>query len=159
MHARNQIIEAMASILSRNPVAWKSVAVTSEPSARQIWPYLMVYPDGDQGDAVINITVSDPAMHDREMTVFARGMLKAPTDSTLMQGMVDKCSGEIDKKITQAALRAQLPNSSSMTLAPIATNWRLVLAEDDPDGIDHIEVFSSWRIGYSVLEGSPEVLI
>ena len=159
MHARNQIIEAMASVLSKNPVAWKSVAVTSEPSSRQIWPYLMVYPDGGQGDAVINITINDTAMYDREMVVFTQGMLKAPTDAALIQGMVDKCSGEIDQKLTRSALHAQLPNSSSMTFAPINTNWQLVLAEDDPDGIDHIQVISSWRIGYSVLEGSPDTLI
>lgn len=153
MHARQQIREAVATVLSRNPVAWKhdSVTQTRIPATRQIWPYLMVFAESETSG---QLTVNDPAVYEREVTITVAGMLKMPTDTSIIEDKMDECAAEIEKKLTQSALRNELQQIQSLTL--ISTSMEVVQEED---GIDHGEVITSWRISYSTLEGSPDVLI
>ncbi len=151
MHARQQIREAVAAILSRTPVAWKLVTQTRIPSNRQIWPYLMVFSESESSS---QSTVNDPCVYERELILTVAGMLKMSTDTSIIEDKMDECAAEIEQKLTQSALRAELEQVKSITL--INTSMEVVQEED---GIDHGEVITSWRISYATLEGSPDTLI
>lgn len=153
MHARQKIREAVATVLSRNPVVWKHDAVTQTriPSTRQIWPYLMVFAESETSS---QLTVNDPCVYEREVTITVAGMLKMPTDTSIIEDKMDECAAEIEQKMTQSALRNELSQIQSLTL--ISTSMEVVQEED---GIDHGEVITSWRISYATLEGSPDTLI
>src|SRR5688500_12012197 len=151
MHTRQQIREAVATVLSRTPLAWNSVTQPRVPSTRQIWPYLMVFAESE---ASSQSTVNDPCVYERELIITVAGMLKMPTDTSIIEDKIDEVAAEIEQKLTQSALRAELQQIQSLTL--VSTSMEVVQEED---GIDHGEVITSWRISYSTLEGSPEVLI
>ena len=152
-HARQQIREAVARLLAANPIAWKSVTESRIASTRQIWPYLMVFAESDFAE---QSTVNDPCIYSREVTISVAGMLKLPGtgDTYTIEDRMDECAAEIETKLTQSALRAEL--SQVQTLALVSTSMEVILEDD---GIDHAEVILQWRIGYSTEEGSPETLI
>lgn len=152
MHARQQIREAIARLLAANPVAWKSVTESRIASTRQIWPYLMVFADGELSE---QIDATDPGVYDRTVTINVAGMLKLPGtgDTYTIEDRMDECAAEIEAKLTQSALRDEVPIG---TVALTSTSMEVILEED---GIDHGEVILQWRIGYSTLEGFPGSLI
>ncbi|SEN70941.1 hypothetical protein SAMN05216404_106153 [Nitrosospira multiformis] len=150
-HARQQIREAVAAVLSRNPVPWKTVTKTRIPATMQIWPYLMVFAESESSS---QLTVNDPCVYEREVTITVAGMLKLPTNTSIIEDKMDECAAEIEQKLTQSTLRNELQQIQSLTL--ISTSMEVVQEED---GIDHGEVITSWRISYSTLEGSPDTLI
>jgi hypothetical protein len=153
MHARQQIREAVKTILSRAPVAWSSVIGSRIASTMQRWPYLMVFADSEQSDAV---TVNDPCVYDRTLILTVAGMLRLPGtgDTYTIEDKMDECAAEIETKLTQSALRGEV--AQVQTLSLVSTSMEVVIEDD---GVDHAEVITSWRIGYSTLEGSPETLI
>lgn len=148
-HARQRIREAVAKILSRNSVTWKSVTESRIASTRQIWPYLMVFVTDEQSSPS---TVDEPTRYGREMTLSVAGMLRLPGtgDTYTIEDKMDEVAAEIETKLTQAALRAEVSQVQTLSLANTSME---VILEDD--GIDHAEVILSWRINYSTLEGFP----
>lgn len=153
MHARQKIREAVAAVLSRNPVAWKSVTESRIASTRQIWPYLMVFAESEQSGQT---TIGDPCVYGRDLTISVAGMLKLPGtgDTYTIEDKMDAVAAEIETKLTQSALRAEIPQVQSLSL--INTSMDVILEDD---GIDHADVILSWRVGYSTLEGFPDSLI
>ena len=153
MHARQQIREAVAAILSRQPIAWKLVTETRIASTRQIWPYLMVFSEGESAQPT---TVSNPCVYGRELTITVAGMLRLPGtgDTYTIEDRIDECAAEIETKLTQSALRAEVAQVQSLSL--VSTSFEF---PEEDDGNYHAEVITSWRIGYSTLEGIPGTLI
>ncbi len=153
MHARKQVREAVATILSRNPVAWKSVTESRIASTRQNWPYLMVFAESEQSEQT---SVNNPCAYGRDMTLSVAGMLKLPGtgDTYTIEDKMDTLAAEIETKLTQTALRAVVPSVLSISL--VSTSMEVILEDD---GIDHAEVILSYRINYATLEGSPGTLI
>lgn len=97
-------------------------------------------------------TVDDPARYGREMTLSIAGMLRLPGtgDTYTIEDKMDGVAAEIETKLTQSALRTEISQVQSISLAN--TSMEVVLEDD---GIDHAEVILSWRINYSTLEGFP----
>lgn len=153
MHARQTIREAVASILSRNPVAWKSVIESRIASSRVIWPYLMVFAESDSSEPT---TVSDPCIYGRELSLAVVGMLRLPGtgDTYTVEDKMDAVAAEIETKLTQSILRGSVPSIQSLTLS--STVMEVI---EDGDGSYHAEVRLDWRVGYSTLEGSPGSLL
>lgn len=152
-HARQTIRNAVAAILSVNPVAWKAVTETRIPSGRQIWPYLMVFAESDQLAAA---TVNTPCVYGRELLLHVGGMLRLPGtgDTYTIEDRMDAVAAEIETKFTQSTMRAALSQIQSVELT--RTTMEVVIEED---GIDHAEVILSFKISYSTLEGLPESLL
>jgi len=147
-HARQQIREAVARLLAANPVAWSSVTESRIASTRQIWPYLMVFADGELSE---QIDATDPGIYDRTVTINVAGMLKLPGtgDTYTIEDRMDECAAEIETKLTQSALRDQVQIG---TMALTSTSMEVILEED---GIDHAEVILSYQISYTTQEGLP----
>ena len=153
MHSRRTIREAVASILSTTPVAWKSVIESRIASSRVIWPYLMVFAESDSSDPQ---TVSDPCVYGRELSISIIGMLRLPGtgDKESVEDKMDEVSAEIETKLTQSALRDSVPQIQSLSL--VSTVMEVI---EDGEGNYHAEVTLSWRVGYSTLEGYPGSLL
>jgi len=147
-HARQKIREAIARLLAANPVAWKSVTESRIASTRQIWPYLMVFADGELSE---QIDATDPGVYDRTVTINVAGMLKLPGtgDTYTIEDRMDECAAEIETRLTQSALRAEVQIG---TMALTSTGMEVILEDD---GIDHAEVILSYQISYTTQEGLP----
>lgn len=152
MHARQTIREAVATVLSSSPVAWGSVIESRIASTRVIWPYLMVFAESEQAEA----TFTNPASYMRDLTVTVAGMLRLPGtgDTQTIEDKMDDVAAEIETKLTQTTLRAEVQQIQSLSL----TNTSMEVVEEE-DGTMHAEVILSWRISYSTLEGSPGSLL
>jgi hypothetical protein len=156
MHARQRIREAVASILSRNPVAWKSVVESRVASTRVIWPYLMVFVESETSQVGV---VNDPCNYDRDLIISIVGMLRLPGtgDKESIEDRMDEVAAEIETKLTQDTLRAKVMVGS---LEHISTSMAVIEGEgQDGQYTYHAEVTLSFRIGYSTEEGSPDSLI
>ena len=152
-HARQTIREGVATILSANPVSWKSVTETRIPSSRQIWPYLMVFTESDQSTAA---TVTTPCVYTREVILHVGGMLRLPGtgDTYTAEDKMDSVAAEIETTLTQTTLRAAVSGVESLELQ--RTTMEIVIEED---GIDHAEVVLTFKIAYATLEGLPEAFL
>ena len=148
IHARQKIREAVARLLARNPVAWKSVTESRIASTMQTWPYLMVFADNELSE---QIDVTDPGTYDRTVTINVVGMLRLPGtgDTYTIEDRMDECAAEIETKLTQSAMRDEVQIG---TAALTSTGMEVIIEED---GIDHAEVILSYQIGYTTQEGSP----
>jgi hypothetical protein len=90
------------------------------------------------------------------MVLSVAGMLRLPGtgDTYTIEDKMDEVAAEIETKLTQSALREEVMQVGSLAL--VSTSMEVIIEED---GVDHAEVITSWRVGYSTLEGSPETLI
>ena len=52
MHARKQVRDAVATLLNASPVNWQLVTPSRIASSRQVWPYLMVFADGETSEPI-----------------------------------------------------------------------------------------------------------
>jgi hypothetical protein len=115
----------------------------------------MVFAESESAQAG---TVNDPCDYERNLTLIVTGMLRLPGngDTYTIEDRMDECAAEIEAKLTQSALRAEVAQVQSLEL--VSTGLE-VIVEDFENGVNHGEVITSWRIGYSTEEGSPETLI
>lgn len=156
-HPQQQIRDAVATILKRNPVNWKEVFQTRVDSKRQVWPYLKVYfPDEDAEPS----TVNDPCVYSNSpVLIVAAMLLLSGTGDAHTQSIEDKMDdvdAEIKTKLTQSALREIVPKVHSFSYFRTEKD---VVYEDFEGGVDHAVVITLWRVSYATLEGSPGSLI
>jgi hypothetical protein len=113
----------------------------------------MVFAESDSSNQE---TVSDPCVYGRELSISVIGMLRLPGtgDKESVEDKMDEVSAEIETKLTQSALRDSVPQVQSLSL--ISTVMEVI---EDGEGNYHAEVTTSWRIGYSTLEGYPGSLL
>ncbi len=155
-HARKQIRDAVRKVLKTNN-KWKLVTGTRLPSSRNVWPYLMVFAINEDAEAD---TVNNPVVYQRDVNISVAGMLRLPgTGDTIdIEDQMDEIADEIEKTLTQSALRTQLTTSVPIQyITLINTNLEVVTEEEVSP--DHAEVILTWQIGYSTAEGAPGILI
>ncbi len=156
MHARQTIREAVATILSSTPVAWKTVVEQRVNPDRVIWPYVKVFVESETSGAT---TVNSPSVYERELTLSVVGMLRLPGtgDKESIEDRMDEVSAEIETKLTQDTIRERVIVGS---FELINTSMTIIETEmDSGQFMEYAEVALSFRIGYSTLEGSPGSLL
>ena len=153
-HIRQQVREAVATVLSATPTAWNIVVESRVQSTRQIWPYLMVYSDGDTAEA---ISIDDPVIYERTCRIVIVGMLRMPSAGEVetIEDRMDELSLEIETKLTNSALRAQLAKIQSLTMN--STTLEVIVTDDDI--IDHAEVTMTYDVVCANAENAPSTLI
>ncbi len=153
-HARQVIREKAALLLATTPTTWVSVLETRVPTKRQVYPYLMVYSDGE---AVDNLTEDDPTVLQRDMNIVIVGMLRMPGghETITIEDKLDAVAAEIETKLDFAALQAVVPKLHGLFLN--STEMSVVVTPDEQ--IDHAEIIQVWTARYYTLDGAPEVLI
>lgn len=152
MHAREQIINAVVSLLNASPVSWQLVTPSRIASTRQIWPYLMVFSDGETSGP---ITVTVSMVSQRSLTVAVVGLLRLPGtgDTQTVEDRMDTLAEEVETKLTTAAVRGLVAiNSCSL----VSTVMDVFIEEDS---VDHAEIKMVYNIVYTTLDGQPSTLI
>ncbi|MCL6557198.1 MAG: hypothetical protein K6U74_00065 [Firmicutes bacterium] len=152
MHARKQIRDAVVSLLNVAPVNWQLVTPSRIASTRQIWPYLMVFCDGETSSP---ITVNEPFVSQRSLSVSIVGLLRLPGtgDTQSVEDRMDDLALEVEEKITSAAMRG-LVQINNVSL--ISTVMDVFIEEEN---IDRAEIKMVYNIVYTTLDGSPSTLI
>ena len=152
-HARQQIREAVESILSSHSIGWKSVLLTRIPPTRQIWPYVMVYTPSDEP---VSETPFAPSVHvfNCDLVIDARLRLPGTGDTSEIEERLDAVGFEIQEKVTFQSLFSHVSGIKSLSAPRTVTE--VLTGEDD---IDYGQIVLSYTVGYSTLEGSPGSLL
>lgn len=152
MHARKQIRDAVATLLNASPVNWQLVTPSRIASSRQVWPYLMVFADGETSEP---ITVTEPMVSQRSLSVAVVGMMRLPGtgDTQTVEDRMDALAEEVETKLTTAAVRGLVAiNSCSL----VSTVMDVFIEEES---VDHAEIKLVYNIVYTTLDGAPSALI
>jgi hypothetical protein len=152
-HARQQIREAVATILSRSPIAWKTVLKQRKEPDRVLWPYLMVHTPSDDPVAA-SVNSSSVQLFACDLLIEGRLRLPGNGDMATIEEQFDAMGTEIQTKLTFPALLAQIPGIKS--LSPPRTNTDVLPDEDD---VYFGQIVLSYTVGYAILEGIPGTLI
>lgn len=151
-HAREQIIDAVVVLLRQSPVNWQLVTPSRIASVRQIWPYLMVFSDGETSAP---ITVTQPMVSQRSLSVTVAGQLRLPGtgDTQTVEERMDTLAEEVEIKLTAAAVRGLVAiNSCSL----VSTVMDVFIEEES---VDRAEIKMVYNIVYTTLDGQPSTLI
>lgn len=153
-HTRQQIREAVATLLNTSATLWARAYETRIPSSRQVWPYLMVYAVNEAATAEL---IHSPNVYTRDLTIHVVGMLRLPCsgDTETIEDKMDAIASSVETKLTFATLKAALSGVESLVLE--STSMDVVVTEEG--AIDHAELTMVWRAGYSTAEGSPDTFI
>jgi hypothetical protein len=152
MHARKQVRDAVATLLNASPVNWQLVTPSRIASSRQVWPYLMVFADGETSEP---ITVTEPMVSQRSLSVAVVGMMRLPGtgDTQTVEDRMDALAEEVETKLTTAAVRGLVAiNSCSL----VSTVMDVFIEEES---VDHAEIKLVYNIVYTTLDGAPSALI
>jgi hypothetical protein len=155
-HVRKTIRDAVITLLNASTHAkWTLAYPTRIPLHRQQpWDYIMVYPSEEPVQAEL---IHSPNVYTREMTLNVIGMLRMPgnTDTQTIEDKMDAMAVDIETRLTYAALSAAVAGVESFYL--VSTAMDVIVTEDDK--VDHAELSTVWRVGYSTAEGAPETFI
>lgn len=151
-HAREQIIDAVVVLLRQSPVNWQLVTPSRIASVRQIWPYLMVFSDGETSAP---ITVTQPMVSQRSLSVTVAGQLRLPGtgDTQTVEERMDILAEEVEIKLTAAAVRGLVAINS----CSLASTVMDVFIEEE--SVDRAEIKMVYNIVYTTLDGQPSTLI
>lgn len=154
-HVRQQIREAVTTLLNASTHSkWTRAYETRIPSARQVWDYIMVYPSDEP---VVAELIHSPNIYTREMTLNVIGMLKMPgnTDTQTIEDKMDAMAVDIETRLTFSALSAVVSGVEAFYL--VSSSMDVIVTDDDK--VDHAELSTVWRVGYSTAEGAPQTFI
>lgn len=152
MHARKQIRDAVTALLNVAPVNWQLVTPSRIAYSRQVWPYLMVFADGETSGP---ITVTEPMVSQRSLSVAVVGMMRLPGtgDTQTVEDRMDALAEEVETKLTTAAVRGLVAINSCSLVSAVMD----VFIEEE--SVDHAEIKLVYNIVYTTLDGAPSTLI
>ena len=153
-HARQQVREAVATLLKVSPVTWGPVFETRIPSSRAVLPYLLVFSDGESVEA---ISVNSPGVYLRDLNVIVAGRLRLPgnNDTETVEDKMDALASEVETKLSFSAMVATLSQLKSIRLA--STEMSVIVNEDDAP--QYAEVTLAFVAQYATAEAAPTTLI
>jgi hypothetical protein len=155
-HVRKTIRNGVVTLLNNSTHALWTLAYPTRipPTRQQAWDFIMVYPSEEPVQAEL---IHSPNVYTREMTLNVIGMLRMPgnTDTQSIEDKMDAMAVDIETRLTYAALSAVVSGVESFYL--VSTAMDVIVTEDDK--VDHAELSTVWRVGYSTTEGAPETFI
>ena len=152
-HARQQIREAVATLLKVSPVTWGPVFETRIPSARAVLPYLMVFSDGEAVDSIS----ATSAIYLRDLNLVVAGRLRLPgnNDTETVEDKMDALAAEVETKLGFSSLQATIAQLKSIRLT--STEMSVIVNEDDAP--QYAEVTLNFVAQYATAESAPTTLI
>ena len=99
-HARQQVREAVATLLKVSPVTWGLVFETRIPPSRAVMPYLLVFSDGE---AVDSLTVNMAGIYFRDLSLAVAGRLRLPgnNDTETIEDRMDALAAEVESRLME----------------------------------------------------------
>ena len=151
-HARTKIREAIKTLLDGTG-SWTAVFTTRVSSPRAIWPYLMVYADGEP---IEQVSVTS-GVYERSATFAIMAMLRVPGngDKQTIEDKIDDICAEIESKITVPRLTSILSGSVRAEF----TGTAMTVVVDEEDKVSHAEATLSLTVKYFTAEGKPETML
>jgi len=149
-HARQQIREAVATLLKVSPTAWGPVFETRVPSSRAVLPYLLVFSDGEAVDAS---SVNYAGIYVRDLNLIVAGRLKLPgnNDTETVEDRMDALAAEVETKLSFATLLATLTQLKGLRL----TSTEMLVVTDEQATPQYAEVTLSFVARYATAEAAP----
>lgn len=153
-HARQQIREAVATLLKVTATTWGQVFETRIPTARAVMPYLLVFSDGEASEAISPMA---PGVYLRDLNLVVAGRLRLPgnNDTETIEDRMDALAAVVEARLTFAALLSPLPQIKGLRLA----STEQVVVIDDQSAPQYAEVTLAFVARYATAEGAPETLI
>lgn len=153
-HARQQVREAVATLLKATPSTWGQVFETRIPSTRAVLPYLMVFSDGESAEP---ISPNSAGIYLRDLNIVVAGRLRLPgnNDTETVEDRMDALADEVETKLTFAALLAALAQIKGLHLA----STEMSVVTDEQGAAQYAEVTLAFVARYATAEGSPATLI
>jgi hypothetical protein len=153
-HARQQIREAVATLLKATPVTWGAVFETRLPTSRAVMPFLMVFSDGESSEAVSD---NNPGIYQRDLSLIIAGRLRLPgnNDTETVEDRMDALAAEVETKLTFTALLATLTQLKALRLV----STEMVVVTSDDGAPQHAEVTLAFVAQYFTQEGTPSTLM
>ncbi|MCG7984734.1 MAG: hypothetical protein JAY90_18530 [Candidatus Thiodiazotropha lotti] len=149
-HVRKQVRDAVGVLLSANPTNWNHVFKTKITPQREVLPYLLVYIDNENIEA---LDISPAYLQLRDMQLIVRGRFRLVEGESL-EDYLDDIAVEIETKLTTATLKAQLADKLK--------GFELVTINDDLITDDnersYAEIVFEWHVKVMTTEGIPETL-
>lgn len=153
-HARQQIREAVATLLRVTPTTWGTVFETRIPTSRAVLPYLMVFSDGESSE---DSDVNYSSIYQRDLNIVVSGRIRLPgnNDTETVEDRMDALASEVETKLTFATMLATLTQLKSLRL----TSTEMVVVIDDQESPQYAEVTLNYVLQYFTAEGTPTVLV
>jgi len=147
-HARDQVIDAMVALLSVTPANWDLVKKQRIESTRIIKTYLMVYFESEE---VERLTIHTATLYRRVIGVNVEAPIRI-ADPEDLETTIGAVAAEIEQKLTNAAMLAQLPAMKDFSLV-----HSTVLLDEDQTSYAKLSI--TWAVTVMTAEGSPSTLI
>lgn len=148
-HARNQVIAAVASLLSAAPTNWERVFKQRIYTDRILRTYLMVYFESEQTEALL---IHPANMYRRTMVLRIDAPIRI-ADYEVLEDTIGAVAEEIETTLTNSALLAVEPNIKDVYL----TQTSVLLDEEQQTTFAMLS--TTWLVSYVTAEGEPSVLI
>lgn len=152
-HARTQIRNAFRQLLDKAD-NWKAVIETRVMPTRHAFPFVLIYCDSEP---MVNTLVQNPNLQERTLSVIVAAFSKVPADAQIAEDEMDIISVELEKKLTEDALRSELGGTANIAMQ--LQSQSLTIITDDEDTISHAEIELSYTVKYYTVEGQPETLV
>src|SRR3990167_8668209 len=148
-HVRQQIREAVATLLKVSPSTWGPVFETRIPTSRAVMPFLMVFADGESVDS---ISVNSPGVYFRDLNIVVAGRLKLPgnNDTETVEDRMDALASEVETKLSFSALLSTMTQLKGIRLA----STEMVVVIDDQDSPQYAEVTLAFVARYVTAESA-----
>ena len=152
-HARQQIREAVGTLLRANPANWGAVFETRIIPSRDIPKYLLVFVDNE---IVTTETIHSTAPQMRDISVTILGHTRIVDGNDDYEDWLDAVGAEIESTLTHSALNTALSNKATSS-GLVSSEFSIV--EDDENNRTYAEIALNWRVRVMTLEGDSETLI
>ena len=148
MHVKQQIREAVGTILEAAPTNWKTVKETRLPSDRDIFPYLMAYCESEVLDPLY---IHSPIEYMRDIGLVIKGHALLSNDTESFEDSLDNILEEIEQTLTEPSLKAQLSGVQSLILN--STDSEIT----DDDDRTYATVTVNYTVRVNTTEGTPTI--
>lgn len=152
-HARQQIRDAVATLLNAAPSSYRRAYNTRIQPMQQVWPYLLVWIGTE---SVTLETIHPGVLLNRVaiLTVEARlQVLQRETET--MESRMDEIAAEIETTLTVSALQA-IVDVKDISLADSSFD---VVMNDEDGSISFALLTMNFAVNYYTVDGSPEILV
>ena len=152
-HARQQIREAVGTLLSAAMVSYRHVFNSRLPRARDVLPYALVYTPSENST---KITIHPPAIIQRDIDLVTQLFVRLTNDTATHEETMDAAAAEVETKLTQAIVSTAL--GGKVKLFALQSTDSEIITEDE-NSRTYATISLGWLVQVNTVEGSPETLI
>ena len=145
-HARQQVRDALVTLLNSAPSSYRRAYNTRIPPMQQVWPYLLVWTDSE---TVTEQTIHPSSLQLRDMNLAIEARVQLPQRETeVLETRMDTVAAEIETKLKLSTMQTSLAHITNFVL----TDTRMELAVDQDDVPAYGAITLNYVISYTTVE-------